>query len=147
MLARIIALAIPPLGSGQTVGPVAETLLLPDMASYCYCCGRYHDGWELYGFAPKQPTKTFSMFLYCSCRISASLSGGSDRSSNSEQGPLGGESITASASTLDGLGSTLFYLATYALATVGLFGGLIYLGHRWPEWSTSSNKRLRLEDD
>ena len=28
MLARIIALAIPPLGSGQTVGPVAETLLL-----------------------------------------------------------------------------------------------------------------------
>ena len=64
----------------------------------------------------------------------------------SEQGPLGGESITASALTLDGLGSTLFYLATYALATVGLFGGLIYLGHRWPEWSTSSNKRPRLEE-
>ena len=64
----------------------------------------------------------------------------------SEQGPLGGESITANALILDGLASTLFYLATYVLATVGLFGGLIYLGHRWPEWSTSSNKRPRLEE-
>ena len=146
MLARIIASAIPPLGSGQTVGPVAETLLLQtwhliaivaavtmtvgncmallqnNLRRLLACSSIAHAGYLLVGLAAVAAAAT------------------------SEQGPLGGESIMASALTLDGLASTLFYLATYVLATVGLFGGLIYLGHRWPEWSTSSNKRPRLEE-
>jgi len=36
---------------------------------------------------------------------------------------------------LGGMTATLFYLATYALATIGVFAALAYLGHRWPEWS------------
>ena len=35
---------------------------------------------------------------------------------------------------LGGLSATLFYLATYALATIGVFAAVTYLGHRWPEW-------------
>ncbi|RLS78373.1 MAG: NADH-quinone oxidoreductase subunit N [Planctomycetota bacterium] len=49
-------------------------------------------------------------------------------------------------STLDGMSATLFYLATYAVATIGLFGALAYLGHRWPEWTSGSGPRPPLEE-
>ncbi len=42
---------------------------------------------------------------------------------------------------LGGLGASLFYLATYAVATIGVFAALAYLGHRWPEWTASSGPR------
>ena len=45
-----------------------------------------------------------------------------------------------------GLAATLFYLATYSLATIGLFGAIAYLGHRWPEWSTGSGPRPPREE-
>jgi len=47
---------------------------------------------------------------------------------------------------LDGMSATLFYLATYAVATIGLFGGLAYLGHRWPEWTSGSGPRPPLDE-
>ncbi|MFM9010493.1 MAG: NADH-quinone oxidoreductase subunit N [Planctomycetota bacterium] len=40
-----------------------------------------------------------------------------------------------------GLPATLFYLATYAVATIGIFGALAYLGHRWPEWTAGGGAR------
>jgi len=46
---------------------------------------------------------------------------------------------------LDGLSASLFYLATYMLATVGVFAGITYLGHRWPLW-TASNPRPAKEE-
>jgi NADH-quinone oxidoreductase subunit N len=45
-----------------------------------------------------------------------------------------------------GLAATLFYLATYSLATIGLFGAIAYLGHRWPEWSAGSGPRPPREE-
>ena len=45
-----------------------------------------------------------------------------------------------------GLSATLFYLTTYALATIGLFGAIAYLGHRWPEWSSGSGPRPPREE-
>lgn len=45
-----------------------------------------------------------------------------------------------------GLASTLFYLVTYAVATIGLFGAIAYLGHRWPEWSSGSGPRPPREE-
>jgi NADH-quinone oxidoreductase subunit N len=45
-----------------------------------------------------------------------------------------------------GLSATLFYLTTYALATIGLFGGIAYLGHRWPEWTSGSGPRPPREE-
>ena len=47
---------------------------------------------------------------------------------------------------LGGTGATLFYLATYALATIGIFAAITYLGHRWPEWSTGSGPRPPREE-
>ncbi len=54
------------------------------------------------------------------------------------------DALAADASWLAGLGgatATLFYLATYALATIGIFAAIAYLGHRWPEWSSGSGPR------
>lgn len=45
-----------------------------------------------------------------------------------------------------GMSATLFYLATYAVATIGLFGAIAYLGHRWPEWTAGSGPRPPREE-
>ncbi len=45
-----------------------------------------------------------------------------------------------------GMSATLFYLATYAIATIGLFGAIAYLGHRWPEWTATSGPRPPREE-
>ena len=42
--------------------------------------------------------------------------------------------------------ATLFYLATYGIATIGLFGAIAYLGHRWPEWTSGSGPRPPREE-
>ncbi|MBM4022464.1 MAG: hypothetical protein FJ284_09540 [Planctomycetes bacterium] len=47
---------------------------------------------------------------------------------------------------LDGMAATLFYLATYVLPTLGIFGALAYLGHRWPEWTAGSGPRPPREE-
>ncbi|MFM8951848.1 MAG: NADH-quinone oxidoreductase subunit N [Planctomycetaceae bacterium] len=47
---------------------------------------------------------------------------------------------------LGGMTSSLFYLATYALATIGIFGAVAYLGHRWPEWTAGSGPRPPREE-
>jgi NADH-quinone oxidoreductase subunit N len=58
-------------------------------------------------------------------------------------------SVAADASWTAGLGglsATLFYLATYVLATVGVFAAVTYLGHRWPEWSGGAGQRTSREE-
>jgi len=47
---------------------------------------------------------------------------------------------------LGGMTAAVFYLVTYALATIGIFGGLAYLGHRWPEWTAASGPRPPREE-
>lgn len=47
---------------------------------------------------------------------------------------------------LGGLTASLFYLATYALATAGIFAAITYLGHRWPEWTAGSGPRPPREE-
>jgi NADH-quinone oxidoreductase subunit N len=47
---------------------------------------------------------------------------------------------------LGGMTATLFYLGTYALATIGVFGAIAYLGHRWPEWTSGSGPRPPREE-
>ena len=47
---------------------------------------------------------------------------------------------------LGGLSATLFYLATYTLATAGIFAAITYLGHRWPEWTAGSGPRPPREE-
>ncbi len=55
--------------------------------------------------------------------------------------PLGDTADARWTLGLGGMTASLFYLATYALPTIGIFGALAYLGHRWPEWTASSGPR------
>jgi len=145
VLARIVALAVPPLGSGQPVGPVAVALLSHawqmlavvaavtmtvgncmallqnNLRRLLACSSIAHAGYLLVGLA-----------------AAAAVSPAT--------GPLGAEPLAAESLSLDGMAATLFYLGTYLAATVGLFGGLTYLGHRWPEWSATSQERPKLEE-
>jgi NADH-quinone oxidoreductase subunit N len=145
VLARLVALAIPPLGNGQPVGPVAETFLIElwhliavvaaitmtvgncmalmqtNLRRLLACSSIAHAGYLLVGIAAAA-------------------------AASSSTSPLGGNSLRAASISLDGLGATLFYLATYLAATIGIFGGLTYLGHRWPEWSATSQDRPPLEE-
>jgi len=47
---------------------------------------------------------------------------------------------------MGGMTAALFYVATYALPTIGLFGALAYLGHRWPEWTSGGGPRPPREE-
>jgi NADH-quinone oxidoreductase subunit N len=55
-------------------------------------------------------------------------------------------SATSGVLATGGLSATLFYLATYAIATIGVFGALAYLGHCWPEWTSGSGPRPPREE-
>jgi len=57
-----------------------------------------------------------------------------------------GTADTAWTLGLGGLSATLFYLATYTLATAGIFAAITYLGHRWPEWTAGSGPRPPREE-
>jgi len=144
VLARIVSLAMPPLGSGQPAGPVAVTLLshawqmLAVVAAVTMTVGNC--------MALLQTN--LRRLLACSSIAHAGylLVGLAAAAAVSDTGPLGAEPLAADALSLDGMAATLFYLATYLAATVGLFGGLTYLGHRWPEWSATSQERPQLEE-
>ncbi|MDA0253775.1 MAG: NADH-quinone oxidoreductase subunit N [Planctomycetota bacterium] len=47
---------------------------------------------------------------------------------------------------MGGMSAALFYLATYVLPTIGIFGAVAYLGHRWPEWTATSGPRPPREE-
>jgi NADH-quinone oxidoreductase subunit N len=58
----------------------------------------------------------------------------------------GASSLTeASTDQLKGADATLYYLATYLLATTGVFAAITYLGHRWPIWSPTTPRPPREE--
>jgi len=54
---------------------------------------------------------------------------------------VGGDLATLWTGALGGMSAALYYLATYAPATIGVFGAVAYLGHRWPEWSSGDGPR------
>ena len=57
--------------------------------------------------------------------------------------PLGDMAGPAAGLTLGlgGMTAALFYLATYVVPTIGIFGAVAYIGHRWPEWTSGSGPR------
>jgi len=48
---------------------------------------------------------------------------------------------------LGGMSATLLYLATYLVATAGVFAALAYLGHRWPTIGRAAAGRGRRREE
>jgi NADH-quinone oxidoreductase subunit N len=147
VLVRVLALAILPTDSGDAaVGgaamahlslfwPLAATLaavtmtvgnvmalLQRNLRRLLACSSIAHAGYLLVG-------------------IATAAAAASARAGN---GPAGAD--TSWTLGLGGLSATLFYLATYALATAGIFAAITYLGHRWPEWTAGSGPRPPREE-
>ena len=151
VLVRVLALAILPdaaaLPDGTTVGAAAAAhlslfwplaaalaavtmtvgnvmaLLQRNLRRLLACSSIAHAGYLLVGIA-------------AAAAAAAARTGGSGANSPDTSWTVG----------LGGLSATLFYLATYALATLGLFAAITYLGHRWPEWTAGSGPRPPREE-
>jgi NADH-quinone oxidoreductase subunit N len=144
VLARVLALAIPPVGAidAAAVGDAAfahlslfwrvtailaaitmtvgnlMALLQRNLRRLLACSSIAHAGYLLVGIAAAAAAEA------------------------ARARPAGGAAAdTAWTMGLGGLSATLFYLATYALATTGIFAAVTYLGHRWPEWTAGSGPR------
>ena len=149
VLARIIGLAIAPDAAAAAVGPAARAhldllwqltavlaavtmtlgnvmaLVQTNLRRLLACSSIAHAGYLLVGVA-----------------VAAAAAG-------TQAGrPLGDATAIDSSwvFALGGMTASVFYLAAYAVATIGLFGAVAYLGHRWPEWTSSSGPRPPREE-
>ncbi len=148
LLSRILSFAIPPLGASGSVGPAAlihlsflwhltailaaitmtvgnvMALVQTNMRRLLACSSIAHAGYLLIG-------------------IAVAAAAAVTRSEHSFDGADTAETIWTS---LGGMSATLLYIATYVLATIGVFAGITYLGHVWPEWSTGQGTRPPREE-
>jgi len=143
VLLRLVGLAIPgPLGDGTAApGPAAYTDLFWQLAAVLAALTM------TVGNVMALVQTNLRRLLACSSIAHAGylLTGIAVAAAAASVGTVGGrDAVAADATWLAGLGgatATLFYLATYALATIGIFAAITYLGHRWPEWTSGSGPR------
>lgn len=143
VLLRLVGLAIPgPLGDGTpTPGAAAYTDLYWQLAAVLAALTM------TVGNVMALVQTNLRRLLACSSIAHAGylLTGIAVAAAAATVGTVGGrDAVAADATWLAGLGgatATLFYLATYALATIGIFAAITYLGHRWPEWTSGSGPR------
>jgi NADH-quinone oxidoreductase subunit N len=150
VLARLIGLAIAPEGTATAAtGPAATThldifwMLTAILAAVTMTVGNVMALWQ----------RNLRRLLACSSIAHAGyllvgVAVAAAAAATRAEAPLGAATgiDTGWTFALGGMTATLFYLATYAVATIGLFGGLAYLGHRWPEWNGGSGPRPPREE-
>ena len=153
MLSRLIALGIPPLGSPQNSGPVAETLLLQSWQVIAILAAITMTVGNCMALLQNNLRRLFACSSiahagYLLVGLAALAAAATDR-----RGPLGGESIEETALSLNGLGSTLFYLATYVVCYDRFFlvdlptWGIAGLSGRHQATSNHSLRRSKTVDD
>jgi NADH-quinone oxidoreductase subunit N len=149
VLARVLGLAIQPLGLAGEVGPAAQihlsflwhlaailaavtmtvgnvmALVQTNLRRLLACSSIAHAGYLLVGIA-----------------VAAAAA------ATRAERPFDGAAAVDTMWTigLGGMSATLLYIATYVVATAGVFAALAYLGHVWPEWSSGSGPRPPREE-
>lgn len=144
VLARLVAVAIAPVTGPDTVGPAAAAHLelawraAAVLAAVTMTVGNVMALWQ----------RNLRRLLACSSIAHAGylLVGVAAAAAAATPRPAGGELASPWTGGLDGMAAALYYLATYAPATIGVFGALAYLGHRWPEWTSGDGPRPPLEE-
>lgn len=149
VLARVLGLAIQPLGIAGDVGPAAQVhlsflwhlaailaaitmtvgnvmaLVQTNLRRLLACSSIAHAGYLLVG-------------------IAVAAAAAVTRAERPFDGAAAADTMWTIG--LGGMSATLLYIATYVPATVGFFAALAYLGHIWPEWSGGDGPRpLRKE--
>jgi NADH-quinone oxidoreductase subunit N len=149
ILARVLGLAIPADGGATAVGPAAQAhlglfwQLGAVLAAVTMTVGNVMALWQ----------RNLRRLLACSSIAHAGyllvgIAVAGAAAATQADRPLGDAAGIDSGwvFSLGGMTASLFYLATYALATIGIFGALAYLGHRWPEWTSGSGPRPPREE-
>jgi NADH-quinone oxidoreductase subunit N len=147
LLARILGLAVAPDAAAAAAGPAARAhldllwQLAAAVAAVTMTVGNVMALWQ----------QNLRRLLACSSIAHAGylLVGVAVAAAATQAAGVGGDAGGIVARPVVGLGgmtAAVFYLVTYALATIGIFGGLAYLGHRWPEWTAASGPRPPREE-
>lgn len=149
VLARILGLAIQPLGMAGEIGPAAQihlaflwhlaailaaitmtvgnvmALVQTNLRRLLACSSIAHAGYLLVG-------------------IAVAAAAAATRAERPFDGATAADTMWTIG--LGGMSATLLYISTYVLATAGVFAALAYLGHVWPEWSSGSGPRPPREE-
>jgi NADH-quinone oxidoreductase subunit N len=149
VLARVLGLAIQPLGIAGDVGPAAQmhlsflwhlaailaaitmtvgnvmALVQTNLRRLLACSSIAHAGYLLVG-------------------IAVAAAAAVTRAERPFDGAAAADTMWTIG--LGGMSATLLYIATYVPATVGVFAALAYLGHVWPEWSGGDGPRPLREE-
>lgn len=149
VLSRLLGLAIQPVGAAAGIGEAAQTslsflwhltavlaaltmtvgnvmaLVQNNLRRLLACSSIAHAGYLLVG-------------------IAAAAASAATRGERSFDGAAAADTMWTIG--LGGMSATLLYLATYLVATAGVFAALAYLGHRWPEWTSGSGPRPPREE-
>jgi len=148
VLARVLGLAIAPDGPGE---PAAGAAAMAHLALYWRVAAVLAALTMTVGNVMALMQRTLRRLLACSSIAHAGylLVGiATAAAAAAARGDAQGRPAADVAWTLGlgGVSASLFYLATYALATLGLFAAIAYLGHRWPEWTAGSGPRPPREE-
>ncbi|MFM7036023.1 MAG: NADH-quinone oxidoreductase subunit N [Planctomycetia bacterium] len=149
VLARVLGLAIQPIGAPGETGPAAQihlsflwhlaailaaitmtvgnvmALVQNNLRRLLACSSIAHAGYLLVG-------------------IAAAAAAAGTRAERPFDGAAAADTMWTMG--LGGMSATLLYVATYVLATAGVFAAIAYLGHVWPEWSSGSGPRPPREE-
>jgi NADH-quinone oxidoreductase subunit N len=149
VLARVLQLAIVPDGTAAAVGPAAQAhldllwRLTAVLAAITMTVGNVMALWQ----------RNLRRLLACSSIAHAGyllvgVAAAAAAAATRAERPLGDAAGIDTGWTLGlgGFSAVLFYLATYAVATIGVFAALTYLGHRWPEWTSGTGPRPPREE-
>jgi NADH-quinone oxidoreductase subunit N len=149
VLARLLQLAVVPDGTAATVGPAAQAhldlfwRLAAVLAAITMTVGNVMALWQR-NLRRLLACSSIAHAGYLLVGVAAAAAAAATRAGR----PLGDTAGMDTGWTfgLGGFTAVLFYLATYAVATIGVFGALTYLGHRWPEWTSGSGPRPPREE-
>jgi NADH-quinone oxidoreductase subunit N len=149
VLGRIVALGLGP-AAAAVAGPTAVDLgwqLAAILAAVTMTVGNVTALWQR-NLRRLLACSSIAHAGYLLVGVAAAAAAAATRSGRpAAGGPVAaGDLATGWAFALDGMSGSLFYLVTYAVATIGVFGAIAYLGHRWPEWTVGSGPRPPREE-
>jgi NADH-quinone oxidoreductase subunit N len=149
VLARLLALGIAPVGPGE---PAVGAAAVAHLALYWRVAAVLAAVTMTVGNVMALMQRNLRRLLACSSIAHAGYllvgvaTAAAAAAARTEGAVLPAADTAWATSGLGGMSAALFYLTTYALATLGIFAAIAYLGHRWPEWTAGSGPRPPREE-
>ncbi len=153
VLARLVALGIAPAvgPDAGSVGPAAAAhldlawQLIAILAAVTMTVGNVMALWQR-NLRRLLACSSIAHSGYLLVGVAVAAAAAATRAAPAPPQAAGGDLATLWTGALGGVSAALYYLATYAPATIGVFGAVAYLGHRWPQWASGDGPRPPREE-